>query len=194
MRWRNIAAETAGWKLDHFAETARRNVMLTDRRLRALACTALVLLLAGCGSKGLNSVQVTPATQSLAVGQTAQFTAVGTYGNASRPSTQNITSTVTWTSSIPAVATVNASGVATGCERRHNYDHSRSIGFNGPVSSSATLVVSGVRRRLRCGAVSFRSPLFPARFQSAICRVPGNSWRSERIRPPRPYEILQTHP
>ena len=117
--------------------------MLTDRRLPGLACTALVLLLAGCGSKGLNSVQVTPSTQSLAVGQTAQFTAVGTYGNASRPSKQDITSTVTWTSSIPAVATVNASGVATAVSGGTTTITAGASGFNGPVSSSATLVVSG---------------------------------------------------
>src|ERR1700722_5457790 len=69
--------------------------------------------LVGCSSQGLDSIQVTPGTQALAVGQTAQFTATGTYGNAKHPSTQNVTSLVTWTSSAPAVATVNAAGLAT---------------------------------------------------------------------------------
>lgn len=69
--------------------------MLDCRHFRAISFSCLVLFLAGCGSKGLNSVQVTPTNQSVSVGQTAQFTAVGTYGNASHLSTQNVTSTVT---------------------------------------------------------------------------------------------------
>ncbi|MGH9615286.1 MAG: Ig-like domain-containing protein [Acidobacteriaceae bacterium] len=122
--------------------------MVLNRHLRVHELTALgslvfVALVSGCGTKGLNSVQVTPATQSVAVGQTAQFTAVGTYGNASRPSTQDITSSVTWTSSVPAVATINASGVATGVSGGTSTITASATGFNGPVSSSATLVVAG---------------------------------------------------
>ena len=117
--------------------------MLDCRHFRMLSFSCLVLFLAGCGSKGLNSVQVTPATQSVTVGQTAQFNAVGTYGNASRPSTQNITSTVTWTSSVPSVATVDASGVATGVSAGTTVITAGATAFNGHVSSSGTLVVSG---------------------------------------------------
>ena len=117
--------------------------MLDCRHFRAISFSCLVLFLAGCGSKGLNSVQVTPATQSLSVGQTAQFTAIGTYGNSSRPSTQNITGTVTWSSSVPAVATVSASGMATGVSAGTTIITANATAFNGPVSSSATLVVSG---------------------------------------------------
>lgn len=117
--------------------------MLDCRHFRALSFSCLVLFLAGCGTAGLNSVQVTPATQSLTVGQTAQFTAIGTYGNASHSSTQNITSTVTWASSVPAVATVSASGVATGVSAGTTTITASTTAFNGPVSSSATLVVTG---------------------------------------------------
>jgi uncharacterized protein YjdB len=69
--------------------------------------------LVGCNNSGLDSVQVTPTTQALTVGQTAQFTAIGTFGNTKNPSTQNITSSVTWTSSVPSVATISAVGIAT---------------------------------------------------------------------------------
>src|SRR5260370_7333113 len=69
--------------------------------------------LIGCANNGLDSVQVTPTTQALVVGQTAQFTATGTFGNAKNSSTQNITSSVTWTSSVPSVATISAAGIAT---------------------------------------------------------------------------------
>jgi hypothetical protein len=63
--------------------------------------------LVGCNNSGLDSVQVTPTTQALTVGQTAQFTAIGIFGNTKNPSTQNISSSVTWTSSVPSVATIS---------------------------------------------------------------------------------------
>src|SRR5258708_5140765 len=81
--------------------------------VRGLLILCLGIVVAGCASSGLDSIQVTPATQSVAVGQTAQFTAVGTYGNAKHTSTQNVTTGVSWSSSAPAVATVNASGMVT---------------------------------------------------------------------------------
>ena len=41
--------------------------------------------LAGCGApQGLDSISVTPASETLNTGQTAQLTAVGTFGNAKR--------------------------------------------------------------------------------------------------------------
>ena len=117
--------------------------MLDCRHFRTISFSCMVLFLAGCGSKGLNSVQVTPSSQSVTVGQTAQFNAVGTYGNAAHPSTQTITNTVTWTSSVPGVATISASGVATGVGAGTTTITANATAFNGPVSSSATLVVTG---------------------------------------------------
>jgi hypothetical protein len=99
--------------------------------------------LIGCANTGLDSVQVTPTTQALTVGQTAQFTATGTYGNAKHLSTQNITSLVTWTSSTPSVATVSASGVATAVSAGSTIITANATGFAGPVSSTATLTVTG---------------------------------------------------
>ena len=59
----------------------------------------------------LNSIAVTPGNPSINTGATQQFTATGTYSNGS---TQNITSQVTWASSSTPVATIIASGLATG--------------------------------------------------------------------------------
>lgn len=118
--------------------------MLNCCHFKALSFSCLVLFLAGCGNpSGLDSVQVTPNTQSAAVGQTVQFTAVGTFGNASHPSSQNITSTVTWTSSTPSVATVSTSGVATAVSAGSTIITANATAFNGPVSSSANLTVTG---------------------------------------------------
>ena len=137
--------------------------MLNCRLFKALSFSCLVLLLAGCGNpSGLDSVQVTPATQSVAVGQTAQFNAVGTYGNANHASTQNVTRSVTWTSSVPAVATVSTSGVATGVSAGTTILTANATGFNGPVSSSATLVVTGSGQSASGGAELLSLTIIPS--------------------------------
>jgi uncharacterized protein YjdB len=99
--------------------------------------------LIGCNNSGLDSVQVTPTTQALTVGQTAQFTAIGTFGNAKKPSTQNITSSVTWTSSVPSVATISAAGIATAVGAGTTTITASTSSYNGHISSSATVTVTG---------------------------------------------------
>ena len=59
----------------------------------------------------LMSIVVTPANSNIVVGATQQFTAMGTYSDGS---TQNLSSRVTWTSLNTGVATINATGLATG--------------------------------------------------------------------------------
>lgn len=117
---------------------------MRDRSLLgALLLIGLVVPFTGCSNpSGLDSIQVTPATQSLAVGQTAQFTATGKYGNASHPSTKDITSAVSWTSGTPSVATISASGVATAVGAGTTTITASASAFNGPASSSATLTVA----------------------------------------------------
>jgi uncharacterized protein YjdB len=59
-------------------------------------------------SADLTSISVTPASSSKALGLTQQFTATGTYTDAT---TQDITSSVTWSSSSTSIATIsNAAG------------------------------------------------------------------------------------
>jgi 6-phosphogluconolactonase (cycloisomerase 2 family) len=75
--------------------------------------------LSGCGGGGnntppqptktLTAVQVTPANQSVVRGTGQQFTATGTFSDGS---TQDLTSTVSWSVSNAAVVSVNASGAA----------------------------------------------------------------------------------
>ncbi len=59
-------------------------------------------------AKTLQAIAVTPAFASVAPGATQQLTATGTYSDGS---TQNITSSVAWTTANAAVATVNGSGL-----------------------------------------------------------------------------------
>src|SRR5262249_52866780 len=78
--------------------------------LRALALSSA--LLAACHSsspsKSLQSIGVTPANPSLAVGSNTQLTATGTYSD---HSTQDLTSAAGWTSSDVTVATVSSTGL-----------------------------------------------------------------------------------
>ncbi|WP_374089793.1 N,N-dimethylformamidase beta subunit family domain-containing protein [Methylomicrobium lacus] len=59
----------------------------------------------------LQSITVTPANPTIAIGATSQFTATGNYSGGGA---LNLTSQVTWTSATPTVASINATGLATG--------------------------------------------------------------------------------
>ncbi|WP_037499905.1 Calx-beta domain-containing protein [Solirubrobacter soli] len=63
------------------------------------------------GTTTLSSVAVTPSNPSTAAGTDRQFTATGTFSNAS---TLDVTGFVAWASSTPAVATVGEGGLAHG--------------------------------------------------------------------------------
>ena len=54
---------------------------------------------------------MTPTNPSIAVGKQQQFTATGTFSDGSK---KDLTSSVTWTSSAPSVATIGSGGLATG--------------------------------------------------------------------------------
>jgi hypothetical protein len=106
------------------------------------ALLAFTAALIGCASSGLDSITVAPATQTLSVGQTVQYTVTGTFGNAKHPSTQVITSGVSWTSSNSAVATINATGLATAVGAGTTTISANTSGYNGPVSAVALLTVT----------------------------------------------------
>ncbi|MBB1383787.1 Ig-like domain-containing protein, partial [Shewanella sp. SR41-2] len=59
----------------------------------------------------LTALAITPVTPSLAKGLTKQFMATGTYSDGTSP---DVTTSVTWSSANTLVATVNASGLASG--------------------------------------------------------------------------------
>ncbi len=82
----------------------------------------------------LSSIAVTPANVSIAIAATQQFTATGTYSDGS---TANLTTQVTWASSLTAIATINASGLATAVSAG-NTTISATL---GAVSGNTTLAV-----------------------------------------------------
>ncbi len=63
------------------------------------------------GQPVLVSIAVTPVNPSIVVGGRQQFTATGTYSDGSH---QDLTNSATWTSSVPSVATIGSTGLATG--------------------------------------------------------------------------------
>jgi hypothetical protein len=89
--------------------------VLNRFRLSVVLIAGFAALLAGCGSNtDVGTIQITPAAQSLAAGQTAQFSATGIIPHGKHPaSTQDVTNSVTWASNAPAIATISATGVAT---------------------------------------------------------------------------------
>jgi hypothetical protein len=117
--------------------------MLARRFVPVSLLVCLGFFLVGCDTSGLDSIQVSPTAQSIAPGQTAQFTAIGTYGNAKHTSTQDITSAVNWASSSTSVATINTSGMVTAVGVGTTTITASTTGFNGHVSSSAILTVTG---------------------------------------------------
>ncbi len=118
--------------------------MLHRVSLRALFLIGPLALFAGCTNpSGLDSITVSPTAQSIAVGETAQFSATGTFGNSKSASTKNVTGSVTWTSSAPAIATISSTGLATAVSAGSTTITATGNGFAGTVTASAVLTVTG---------------------------------------------------
>jgi uncharacterized protein YjdB len=86
-------------------------------------------------SATLSSITVTPANSSIAKGGTQPFTATGLYSDGS---TQNLTNTVTWSSSNTSIATISSMGLATGVGTGNSSIHAAS----GSVAGSTVLTVT----------------------------------------------------
>ena len=89
------------------------------------ACMALVLTACGSGSvqspaftPELQSLQVTPATFTIATGEQQQMTAIATFntapGSSSPTSVEDVSSRTNWSSSASAVATIDNHGLVSG--------------------------------------------------------------------------------
>ncbi len=82
--------------------------MFLRRTIPAFVAVSLALALTGC-AKGpqLMSITITPGTgvQSVPAGQTAQYTAVGTFKQSTHPAfTQDVTDKVVWVTGAPGIA------------------------------------------------------------------------------------------
>jgi uncharacterized protein YjdB len=84
----------------------------------------------------LSSIALTPASNSVTTGQTANFTATGTYSDSS---TADITTQATWASSNTAVATIDNTGLMTAVGAG---SASITATLNGITSTAASIVVT----------------------------------------------------
>jgi hypothetical protein len=97
----------------------------------------LLIALNGSGTAtGLVSITVTPANPTIAPDDTQAFTATGRFSDGH---VATLTSSVTWSSSAPAVATIAATGVATG----EAVGESTITATLGAISGSTLLTVAG---------------------------------------------------
>jgi len=116
--------------------------VLKRYRMPAVCTVALAAFLVGCGSNtNVGLIQITPATQALTAGQTAQFTATGTISHGKHPPThEDVSSTVTWLSNAPAIATVSATGLATAVSAG---TATITASMAGATTATATVTVTG---------------------------------------------------
>ena len=89
------------------AGTSNFKVQVSDSESPPAATSALLSL--PVTAPVLVSIAVTPVNPSLAAGKQQQFTATGTDSDGSH---QDLTSSAAWTSSVPAVATIDRAGLA----------------------------------------------------------------------------------
>lgn len=87
----------------------------------------------------LVSIAVTPALASVASGETQQFTATGTFADGS---TQDLTKTVSWSSSNTAVATIGTAGATAGLAQTPTAGTTTISASSAGVSGATVLTVS----------------------------------------------------
>ena len=119
---------------------AVRWIRVTTRLLALLGLAGIVACGGGGGggpppAPALTSISVTPASPSIALGRTQQFTATGNYSNGT---TQNLTATATWSSSSTSVATIASGGLATSA----GVGSTTVSAASGSVTGSTTLTVT----------------------------------------------------
>jgi uncharacterized protein YjdB len=96
-------------------------------------------------SVDFGSITVSPTAQSLTVGQTVQFKATGIFPHRTASSTtEDYTNLVTWTSSVPAIATINSSGLATAVSAGSTTITATTSGYSGTLTATATITVTGL--------------------------------------------------
>jgi uncharacterized protein YjdB len=88
----------------------------------------------------LASISITPASQSISSGATQQYTAIGVLQNGN---TVDLTSSVTWTSSNTAAATIDSSGLATALTVTSTESTNITAQSGSITSNTAVLTVTG---------------------------------------------------
>ncbi|MES2256970.1 MAG: Ig-like domain-containing protein [Pseudomonadota bacterium] len=97
------------------------------------------MLLSACGgdtaAPTLQSITIAPASSSLPLGMTRQFTATGLYSDGA---SKDLTTSTTWSSSADTVATISASGLASGFKTGSSTVTATSTGIAGSTTLTTT--------------------------------------------------------
>ena len=112
------------------------------KKLLWLVELATLCVFIGCSDAKfpyLVSIQISPSAPSIAAGTTQQFTAQGTFSNAS---TRDLTALVTWSSSTPYVASIASGGLATTYSQGSSNITASFTQPSGTVTGTATLAVA----------------------------------------------------
>ena len=115
--------------------------------ISSLGCQGMAPKSGDPSPKTLTSVSVTPPSASVGLGKTQQFTATGKYSD---NTSADISSTASWTSTTPSVATVSSSGLATAAASGSTTIMASLSGISG----TATLNVGTVTRTVTSIAVA----------------------------------------
>lgn len=122
--------------------------VLVSRCVPALAGVCLLsstLVLSGCLSRSLTGLTIEPGTGLTTVvpGVSAQYRAIGTYTESGHATeTEDISSLVTWSTTIPDVATVNPSGIVTGVSVGTTAVIATIPGWKGQLTAESNIVVA----------------------------------------------------
>ena len=109
----------------------------------------------------LLSVRMTPASSSIPLGKTEQFTAIGYYDDGT---TKDLTSTATWASTVTSVATIAVTGIATGVALGATTITATSGGF----SSSGVLRVGTAQHTHITPPIIMNTPLGHLKFRQSF--------------------------
>ena len=108
------------WRQGRFADPTASDTINLVQRFRPVSLTTLMfaflLAASGCGqffpsSNSITSLAVAPSNATVAPGVTQQYSATATYGN---NTTGDVTSKVTWSTTLGSIATISSSGLLTG--------------------------------------------------------------------------------
>jgi N-acetylneuraminic acid mutarotase len=142
-RYQVFNAEQCGWqgRLPYPASSATAKGAVMNRLLMCF-----LVLFTACGGDGggtpernLVALTVTPPSPSVPKGLTQQFVAVGTFSDSSR---EDLLNGVAWSSGAPAVATVNASGLASALSEGSSVIKATYPTGNGYLTASVNLSVT----------------------------------------------------
>ena len=152
-----------------------RNILVTG-----WVCTMLAIGFLGCGSSAtpksrgaaLTAIAIAPANASMPAGASRQFAATGTYSDST---SQDITGSVTWSSSKTGYATMSDTGLATAVSA----GMTTVTAMAGNISGTTTLTVTAGSPTVAYGNMSAADLGAGANLNGALPFPSNNAWNTD---------------